>query len=118
MGDIIRFRRTRKRHYAKMQISEKNSYELGLEDKDGNMIPEKCIEFIGSAEFYRLCKGAQGLYIPGSKRPKGKERPHKDRKQGEWVRYTPTPGDRYHKGSQINDCPSNLKPPDRGERGS
>jgi len=118
MGDIIRFRRTRKKRYIKMQISEKNSYELGLEDKDGNMIPEKCIEFMGSAEFYRLCKGAQGLYIPERKGHKEKQRPHKDWKKGKWVPYNPTPGDRYHKGDQINDRPSNLKPPDRGERGS
>ena len=94
MGDVIGFRRTRKKQYITMQISEKNSYELGLEDKDGNMIPEKCIEFLGSAEYYLICKGMQGLYIPARKWPKEKGRPHKDWKKGKWVRYIPTPGDR------------------------
>jgi len=105
MGDVIRFRKTRKRQYVTLQYSEKNSYELGLEDQDGNIIPEKWIEFIGSAECYLLRKGAQGLYIPGRKRPEEKERPHKDWKKGKWVRYIPRPGDRYHKDGQLNDRP-------------
>jgi len=118
MGDVISFRKTKKRIYATMRVSEKNSYELGLEDKDGNMIPEKWIEFIGSAECYLLRKGCQGLYIPSPKRPGDKERPNKDWKKGKWVRYIPRPGDRYHKGGQINDRPETFKPPGKGERDS
>ena len=74
MGEVIDIRRGKKGHRVTLQYCPKTSYELGLEDEQGNVVPEKMAEFMRSAEFYLLCKGRRGLYIPEGKRPSDKKK--------------------------------------------
>jgi len=74
MGDVIDIRRGKKPNWVRLQYCPKTSYELGLKDEQGNIVPQKMYEFMHSAEFYLLCKGTQGLYIPGGKPPADKKR--------------------------------------------
>ncbi len=87
MGDVIDIRRGKKRRWVTLQRCPKTSYELGLEDERGNIIPERMAAFMRSAEFYLLCKGTRGLVIEGGKRPSDEKRkgglrvaPRKERK--------------------------------------
>jgi len=72
MGKVIDIRRGKKRHWVTLQYCPKTAAELDLLDAEGKPIPDRMVDFMHSAEFYLMCKGTRGLYMPLGKKKSDK----------------------------------------------